>query len=539
MSTDSNGSGALAPRRALAAATGKEKLDVLLSAPDPEALVQSIPEQDLYLAILEIGPDDAAEVVALSSPSQFRHAIDLSAWPGRDKGPDPATILRWLRLAREGAGHSDRAGNRYREKLAGLDAEMLSLTLRRILRVHDLNEEPDPAVQETSSTYRTPEGRYLVEVLEGTDYAMAKGLLDDLYAEDVLGTTRLLESLRWEVPTELEEIARRWRDGRLRDLGFPDLDEAASFYARPAAAKSAPEPSPGPALLVPVSNLLERALEELSGEERERAEEGILYASNAALVANAVRGDDFEELRDTLADARATLALGLEILSGGDLLVAARVLAERPVRQIFQTGVGEAYRVQARARRAAAAARLPQAQSATLLDPPLSHVVDALSRTRPEFPSNAPAYGLRPGSGGAGALPAAPRTRRALGSRAEVARAEDLLAEAEAVPAILGALGLSPAALGPIAEAQGLTPTAVRASDAVRALVLKELRGLSELPLRESAEDRPAPPGFAEKLGELLDGAVPRSGHPRAAAAAQRIREVFQDGMRDRPARSS
>ena len=241
--------------------------------------------------------------------------------------PDPATILRWLRLAREGAGHSDRAHERYREKLSGLDPEMLSLTLRRILRVHDLNEEPDPVLQEAGSTYRTPEGRYLVELLEGTDYAMAKGLLDDLYAEDVLGTTRLLESLRWEVPTELEEAARRWRDGRLRDAGFPDLEEAVAFYARPAAAKSAPAPSAGPALLAPVSNLLERALEELSGEERERAEEGILYASNAALVANAVRGDDFEELRDTLADARATLALGLEILSGGDLLVAARVLA--------------------------------------------------------------------------------------------------------------------------------------------------------------------------------------------------------------------
>jgi len=523
LSTDSNGSGALAPRRALAAATGKEKLDVLLSAPDPEALVQSIPDQELYLSILEIGPDDAAEVVALSSPSQFRHALDLSAWPGRDKGPDPATILRWLRLAREGAGHSDRARKRYREKLAGLDPEMLSLTLRRILRVHDLNEEPEPAVQEPGGTYRTPEGRYLVELLEGTDYAMAKGLLDDLYAEDVLGTSRLLESLRWEVPTELEEAARRWRDGRLRDGGFPDLEEAAAFYARPAAAKSAPAPLAGsPALLAPVSNLLERALEELSGEERERAEEGILYASNAALVANAVRGDDFEELRDTLADARATLALGLEILSGGDLQVAARALAERPVRQIFQTGIGEGYRLQARARRAAAAARLPQAQSATLLDPPLSHVVDALSRTRPEFPD-----------------PAARRTRRALGSRAEVARAEDLLAEAEAVPAVLGALGLSPATLGPIAEAQGLTPTALRASDAVRALVMKDLRGTSELPLRESAEDRPVPAGFAEKVRELLDGAVARSGHPKAAAAAQRLRDVFQEGMRDRPASGS
>jgi len=519
---DANGSGALLPRRALAAAAGKEKLDLLLSAPDPEALVQSIPDQELYLALLEIGPEDAAEVVALASPSQFRHAIDLSAWPGRDAGPEPSTVLRWLRLAREGGGHSDRARTRYRDKLIGLDAELLSLTLRRILRVHDLQEEEEPPVQEPGRTYRTPEGRYLVELLEGTDYAMAKGLLDDLYGEDVLGTTRLLESLRWEVPTELEETARRWRDGRLRDLGFPELEEATAFYARPPATKSAAAPGPGTSIAVPVANLLDRALDELSGEERERAEEGVVYASNAALVANAVPVEDFEELRDALADARATLALGLEMLSGGDVHVAARVLAERPVRQIFQTGMGEAYRLQSRARRAAAAARLPQAQTTTLFDPPLSLLVESLSRLRPSIPD-----------------PADWRKRRALASRAEVARAEEMLGEAEAVPAILAALGLAPSALGPVAEAQGVAPTALHASDAVRALALKELRGAGELPLRESVEDRPAPPGFQEKVDALLEGAATRAGHASAIAARRRLRDALQEGIRDRPASGS
>jgi hypothetical protein len=519
---DANGSGALAPRRALAAAAGKEKLDLLLEAPDPEALVQSIPDQELYLALLEIGPEDAAEVVALASPSQFRHAIDLSAWPRRDAGPQPSTVLRWLRLAREGAGHSDRASSRYRDKVAGLDAELLSLTLRRILQVHDLEEEADPPVQDYGRTYRTPEGRYLVEFLEGTDYAMVKGLLDDLYGEDVLGTTRLLESLRWEVPTELEEMARRWRDGRLRDRGFPDVEEAAAFYARPPATKSAAAPGPGTAIAVPVANLLERALEELSGQERDRAEEGIVYASNAALVLNAVPADDFDELRDTLAGARSTLTLGLEILSGGDLQLAARVLAERPIRQIFQSGMGEAYRLQARARRAAAAARLPQAQTATLLDPPLSHLVDSLSRVRPSIPD-----------------PADPRKRRALGGRAEVARVDEMLGEAEAIPALLGALGIVLSALGPMAEAQGVAPTALHASDVLRALAIKELRSASELPLRESVDERPAPPGFAEKIDALLDGAAMHAGHKSAAAAARRLREAVQDRLRERPASGS
>src|SRR2546427_8483712 len=36
---------------------------------------------------LDIGPDDAAELVAMASPEQFRHFVDMSAWRGTDEGP--------------------------------------------------------------------------------------------------------------------------------------------------------------------------------------------------------------------------------------------------------------------------------------------------------------------------------------------------------------------------------------------------------------------------------------------------------------------
>src|SRR5712671_1999859 len=284
-----NGSSALldprAARQALQAARGNEKVDLLLSAPDPEELVQSIPPHELYLAVLEVGLEDAAEVVALASPEQFRHFVDLGAWPRRDEGPDSRAVLRWLHLAREGGGNSDRAQRRYLDKLALLDAEMRSLVLRKALRVHDLQEEEEPAIADGGRTFRTPEGRYLVEFLaEGGEYGTLKQLLDDLYAEDVLGTTRLLESLRWELPTELEEIARRWRDGRLRDLGFPDLEEALAFYARPGRT-AMPIPTETPtgtatptssatglvARPTPSADLLEAALSRLEGDARDRA----------------------------------------------------------------------------------------------------------------------------------------------------------------------------------------------------------------------------------------------------------------------------
>lgn len=513
-----NGSSALldprTARQALQAARGKEKVDLLLSAPDPEALVQAIPEHDLYLALLDVGPDDAPEVVALASPQQFRHFVDLAAWPRGDEGPDPRAVLRWLHLARDGGGHSDRARRRYLDKLGLLDAEMRSLVLRKALRVHDLQEETDPAVEDPGRTFRTPEGRYVVEFLpDAGEYGTIKQLLEDLYGEDVFGTSRLLESLRWEVPTELEETARRWRDGRLRDLGFPDLDEALAFYARPAARTAAAnEPAgaaPGTsstALAAPPPagpGLLESALALLEGEERDRAEEGVVHALNAAMVANAVSFDEVDEVRAALADARATLALGLEVLSDGNPAAAARALAERSIRDIFQAGLADPYRLQARARRIAQSARLPQAQTVTLLDPPLSETVESLQRKRPVWID-----------------PESPRQRRALGSRADVAQAERMLDEAEAVVGLLRALGLAPAELGPRAEAAGIAPTALRASDAVRALAAQQLRGDAELKLGEG-EARPE--GLGRAVEELLRGAARSVGTQAAERAAARL----------------
>ena len=38
--------------------------------------------------------------------------------------------------------------------------------------------------------------------------------------------SRFLEAVRWEMPTELEEMAYQFRQSRLEDLGFPPLEEA-------------------------------------------------------------------------------------------------------------------------------------------------------------------------------------------------------------------------------------------------------------------------------------------------------------------------
>ena len=149
-----------AVRRALAEARGIKKMDLLLESADPLATVRAIPPQELYLALLEVGPEDAAEVVALASAEQFRHFIDLSAWPRSDEGPREGEVIRWLRIAREGA--AGRHLGRIRGQIRGLDIELLALVLRRELTVHELSEDNQPDPANPNLAYYTSDRRFLL-----------------------------------------------------------------------------------------------------------------------------------------------------------------------------------------------------------------------------------------------------------------------------------------------------------------------------------------------------------------------------------------
>jgi hypothetical protein len=476
-----------AVRRALAEARGIKKMDLLLESADPLATVRAIPPQELYLALLEVGPEDAAEVVALASAEQFRHFVDLSAWPRSDEGPREGEVIRWLRIAREGA--AGRHLGRIRGQIRGLDIELLALVLRRELTVHELSEDNQPDPANPNLAYYTSDRRFLLEFATERDFVALREVIEDLYAQEPFAAGRLLETIRWEVPTELEETARRWREGRLRDLGVPGFEEALSFYARPATRPGEEvQASHGTALAVLQKPLLDAALDLLNGEELETAEEALVYASNAALVANRVSLNEANDVREQLADARATLSLGLEVLSSGDAQTASNVLVETPVREIFQTAMGEAYKLQTRARKVAAGLRLPQAQSTTLLDEPLESALQALLKTRPLL--------HEPGK----------RRPRAFGSRADLLLAQGYLDEAVQVADVLSKLELTPAKLGPLAEEAGLGPAAVKAGGAIYALVESQLRKepLSFKLLLDEALPRSA--GFEEKARELVPG---------------------------------
>ncbi|HZZ83438.1 MAG TPA: DUF6178 family protein [Anaeromyxobacteraceae bacterium] len=433
---------ALAAARArLARATGKQRVDLILDAPDPQALVRALPADELYLTVREVGLGDAADLVQLASAEQFRTFLDLDAWKGGELAPRRA--LPWLRAARAGANGSPQAARRWAAKLHLLDRELLHLVLRGALRVHDLEADQDPVIVSTRFM-RTPESKFVLEFeVDGAEYLAVRGIVDDLIAEDPFTATRLFSALAWDLPSELEESERRWRDARLADLGYPSPEEALSWFARPpgqpAVQAGAPARPPGFWLATfRRGALLDRAVDRLDPAARDAVEAELVGAANAVLVADAVDPGDPAAVRAAVEAARATLELGLEALSGGDESRAAEALERTPLKRIFQHGFLRLLELRWRAERLfkAGGAGTP---SAPLLDAPLGEATAALVRRRPAF-----FPGLELPREEWGELAARAFTPRHFLSADEVARAGAALELGEGLAALARELGLSP-----------------------------------------------------------------------------------------------
>jgi hypothetical protein len=312
----------------------RKRLDALVEGADARGLVRAVPAEELYLAIAEVGLADASEVVQLASPEQFRTCVDLGAWKGNEL--DPLQLLAWLRAAR---GEDD---EEYLRKVHGVDLEVFELMVRSLIEIHDLEEDPD--ANPAGVTMEMPEGKYLVEFkAEGLDLATLQRLMKDLVTENPFEVGRLLEAIRWELPSELEETALQFRSGRLADLGFPPLGEAMGMFTYLDPAKLAKAASkaagPGQAIESPGRvDYVEAALKGLDPDEATAFSQELRYVVNSALVAEGAEPGDASAVRRVSELARDYLGLGLEHLCAGDPARAADVVRDTPPRKVFQVG---------------------------------------------------------------------------------------------------------------------------------------------------------------------------------------------------------
>lgn len=314
------------------------RMELVLDDPAAAALVHAFQPQELYWLVEEIGITDAQELIALASPDQCRFFLDMELWKGDSFIPEKA--WEWF-------GYLMELGEEHVAKLLPeLDHELLLLFLTQEITVGggigDLINDEERLTEWDHSfddlffiSYRNSRHAQLVGALLDIIYRH----YHDLYLE-------LMEGVKHELFSEVEELAGQFRSGRLADLGFPDPSEAAALYAyikpamfTPARDKGDVFPTLGSQRL-PVSiessySLLQRVL---AAVDSDGIYQELNYLVNTALVAEEASLSDVTTVQSVMERVYGCLNIALEELSGGDEGKGRDIVTGEYLKRLFQFG---------------------------------------------------------------------------------------------------------------------------------------------------------------------------------------------------------
>jgi hypothetical protein len=207
----------------------EKALTAIADHPYPVTLVQSFAEEDFYLLVHTIGPDDALPVLAVASNSQWEYLLDMENW-SRDR-LDPAAMTRWYdRLLK---ADSDRFTHWISQERTEEFEYYLYRNAEIALREHDQDpsELGDEFFSEDQVHYirlrKLPE-----EAVQSQDVRdqMLPDLLKRIAAYDFERYQELLLHAGTVLPAEAEEEFFRLRNLRLAEKGILPHHEAVGIY---------------------------------------------------------------------------------------------------------------------------------------------------------------------------------------------------------------------------------------------------------------------------------------------------------------------
>jgi Family of unknown function (DUF6178) len=322
----------------------RQILDLL---PAPERVIPLIPEAELVFTLKAIGLDEASWILEAATPDQVTACLDLDAWKGTSLDPDSLDL--WMAALAE---IEDEPLVRH---LHAVDPELSVLYVRHHAEIllkppdsEDASFEPPPGAQTLDGQF------YLVARREGDDLAPLLRILHALFQSDYWSYFRLLQGAIWELPTESEEWALRWRSGRLEDLGFPPWDEAMAIYRFVPAGERDRLPAEAPVREIDVwhlpvwipslptgrdaKHLVFVAIAELETEQRRSAFYELISLANQVAVADRMDLADAASTPTAIEKAARWVSRGLEHVASANAVGAAEVLRRLPMERLFRVG---------------------------------------------------------------------------------------------------------------------------------------------------------------------------------------------------------
>lgn len=324
----------------------KRRLDAIISHPDAKSVTRSLPAPDVYWLIKEIGLMDCGELIELASPEQMLFCLDMDIW--HRWIPLTESLFEWLGLLME----SDQ--KTILEKVRALDQELLILFLKQEILVGgglQLLSDDDPAEGDWDHSF---DNIYYVKFLNKEHAFIVGQMLDYLCQFDQSLYVSLLEGVRGELTVDLQEVSFQFRTARLTDFGFPELSMALELYSFvdpdrfvPAAGKAefSSEGYEFLPLTVSGDDLFSQALSLAPASVH--AELKLLF--NNAIVAEGMPFSDADAIRRLYRRVSGYLSLALQFLGGMDVSVAANLLQNNYLKDLFRLGFSLTLRLQHRA----------------------------------------------------------------------------------------------------------------------------------------------------------------------------------------------
>jgi hypothetical protein len=318
--------------------SNKERLDRIVADPEAKRIVRVFEPQELYWMIKDIGESDVSELLEFCSPEQITFFLDMDCWNKCEFCMD--TFYEWL-------GYLLEAGEeRIVELLPHLEPEFLILSFMKEISVGGGVGDMATEAEVENDWDHTFDNCYMISFKNAGHASLIGRLIDIIYRNLHPLYLTLMESIRTEVPSEIEELSYRFRSARLADTGFPEFEDALSIYAyidpatyTPAEGKkifSGYGERPGN-LQLPTcdSSPLKKAL--LSA-----GSEGLLmelqYLINNAIVAEGSPMADGDVMRGVLQRVYGYLNIALEFLCGENEVKISAMLENEQLKTLFQLG---------------------------------------------------------------------------------------------------------------------------------------------------------------------------------------------------------
>jgi hypothetical protein len=358
-------------RRKILELPPEKALTRILNDSQPAALVHSFPEQDFYLLVNEIGPEDSLPLLSLATNKQWEHMVDLETWQ-KDR-LDLKMVTRWLSLLLEADPR------RFIEWFLKEQLEFVELYLFRNLEVRIREHDQDPS--DFGDEFLTLDDTYyfrFIDLAAETESekladsqrrALLERLTQGLAARDHHAFQGVLLEAAHIIPAETEEDCYRWRSLRLAEKGFLPFDEAVGIYqplkpgelekkGQKFIPRALDQISTLPVPIAPLRELKQdnhftRALQKIEAANvLQLVQTEFANLCNQIVVADHRTIGEREGLQEIVKKASGYLSIGLERMLKDkkvDPARAAALIARHALQDIFRAGFGAALELKWRA----------------------------------------------------------------------------------------------------------------------------------------------------------------------------------------------